>query len=78
MGALDRGALPVAGALLCDVVFNWGRIVSMTAPLITCQIAWKFGLEAAISLAIAGFGLGAIVWFAITETLPNRGGRAPR
>jgi MFS family permease len=53
-------------------IFNWGRIVSMTAPLITGQIAGRFGLEAAISLAALGFGLGAVVWFALPETLPSR------
>ena len=53
-------------------IFNWGRIVSMTAPLVTGQIAGIFGLEAAISLAIVRFGLGAVVWFALPETLPSR------
>jgi dipeptide/tripeptide permease len=50
-------------------IFNWGRIVSMTAPLVTGEIAASFGLEAAMSLAIVGFGLGALVWFALPETV---------
>jgi MFS family permease len=55
-------------------IFNWGRIVSMTAPLVTGEIAANFGLEAAMSLAVVGFGLGAIVWFALPETVgPRRG-----
>ncbi len=49
-------------------IFNWGRIVSMTAPLVTGQIAATMGLEAAMSLAIIGFGLGAAVWFLLPET----------
>jgi hypothetical protein len=49
-------------------IFNWGRIVSMTAPLVTGQIAAAFGLEAAMSLAIVGFGLAAAVWFMLPET----------
>jgi MFS family permease len=53
-------------------IFNWGRIVSMTAPLVTGQIAASFGLEAAMLLAVAGFGLGAIVWFALPETISRR------
>ena len=53
-------------------IFNWGRIVSMTAPLITGQIAGSFGLQAAMLLAVAGFGLGAVVWFALPETLQRR------
>ena len=53
-------------------IFNWGRIVSMTAPLVTGEIAASFGLEAAMSLAVVGFGLGAIVWFALPETVGPR------
>lgn len=53
-------------------IFNWGRIVSMTAPLITGEIAASFGLEAAMSLAVAGFGLGAVVWFLLPETVARR------
>ena len=53
-------------------IFNWGRIVSMTAPLITGEIAASFGLEAAMSLAVAGFGLGAVVWFLLPETVAPR------
>lgn len=54
-------------------IFNWGRIVSMTAPLVTGQIAATFGLAAAMSLAVVGFGLAAAVWFALPETVPARG-----
>jgi MFS family permease len=50
-------------------IFNWGRIVSMTAPLITGQIAASFALAAAMSLAVAGFGLAALVWFLLPETV---------
>ena len=53
-------------------IFNWGRIVSMTAPLVTGQIAASFGLESAMLLGAAGFGLGALVWFALPETVPKR------
>lgn len=53
-------------------IFNWGRIVSMTAPLLTGQLAVRFGLEAAMSLAVAGFGLAALVWFALPETVPHQ------
>jgi hypothetical protein len=54
-------------------IFNWGRIVSMTAPLLTGEIAASFGLEAAMLLGVAGFGLAAIVWFTLPETVPTRG-----
>lgn len=53
-------------------IFNWGRIISMTAPLLTGQIAASYGLEAAMALAIAGFGLAALVWFALPETVSRR------
>jgi MFS family permease len=53
-------------------IFNWGRIISMTAPLITGQIAASFGLEVAMSLAVAGFGLAAVIWFALPETVSHR------
>jgi MFS family permease len=49
-------------------IFNWGRIVSMTAPLITGAIAAQLGLGAAMSLSILGFAGAALVWFAIPET----------
>ena len=58
-------------------IFNWGRIVSMTAPLVTGEIAASFGLRTAMSLAVVGFGLGAVVWFMLPETrTPRAGGRA--
>jgi len=53
-------------------IFNWGRIVSMTAPLVTGQIAASFGLRAAMMLAVVGFGLAALVWFALPETVQRK------
>ncbi|MGX7953301.1 MFS transporter [Tsuneonella sp. HG249] len=53
-------------------IFNWGRIISMTAPLLTGEIAANFGLKTAMSLGIVGFGLGALVWFALPETVSRR------
>jgi MFS family permease len=49
-------------------IFNWGRIVSMTAPIVTGQIASSFGLQVAMTLSIVGFAGGAIVWFLLPET----------
>lgn len=54
-------------------IFNWGRIVSMTAPLLTGQIAAAFGLEAAMLLAAPGFGLAAVIWFLLPETVAREG-----
>ena len=53
-------------------IFNWGRIVSMTAPLVTGQMAASFGLQSAMLLGAVGFGLGAVVWFALPETVERR------
>ena len=50
-------------------IFNWGRIISMTAPLITGVIAERFGLPSAMLLSAAGFALGGVVWMLIPETL---------
>lgn len=44
-------------------IFSWGRIVSMTAPLVAGQIA-------------ASFGLAAAVWFALPETVQRKGREA--
>ena len=60
---------PARGRSSAMAIFNWGRIVSMTAPLITGQIAAKLGLEVAMSLAVAGFGLAALIWFLLPETV---------
>jgi MFS family permease len=50
-------------------IFNWGRIVSMTAPLVTGRIAADYGLESAMLLAVVGFGAGGLVWAALPETV---------
>jgi MFS family permease len=55
-------------------IFNWGRIISMTAPLVTGQIAASYGLATSMLLSVIGFGAGAIVWFALPETVDT----APR
>jgi len=56
-------------------IFHWGRIISMTAPLITGAIAEAFGLPAAMFLSAAGLFIGGVVWLMIPETLERR--RAP-
>jgi len=50
-------------------IFNWGRIVSMTAPLITAPLAESFGLAAVMSLASISFVLAAMIWFSLPETM---------
>ena len=48
-------------------IFNWGRIISMTSPLITGIIADRFGLASAMLLSAVGFGLGGVVWLLLPE-----------
>lgn len=50
-------------------IFNWGRIVSFAAPLITGQMAEAFGLEATMSLASITFSIAALIWLRLPETL---------
>ena len=49
-------------------IFNWGRIVSMTAPLITAPLAEAFGLAPVMCLASASFVAAAIIWLSLPET----------
>ncbi len=58
-------------------IFNWGRIISMTAPLITGAIADRFGLPTAMLLSAGGFVLGGLVWLMLPETVGRRATPAP-
>ncbi len=50
-------------------IFNWGRIISFFAPLITAEVAGRFGLNVAMLLASISFGLAAVIWLMQRETL---------
>ena len=50
-------------------IFNWGRIVSMTAPLITGPLAGHFGLAPVMCLASVSFVAAAMIWLSLPETL---------
>jgi MFS family permease len=56
-------------------IFNWGRIISMTAPIVTGLIAETFGLQYAMLLSAIGFGLGAVVWLSLPETIKRQENR---
>lgn len=53
-------------------IFNWGRIFSFFAPLITGQIAERFGLAATMTLASVVFSIAAIIWLSLPETLNRK------
>ena len=50
-------------------IFNWGRIISMAAPLITAPLAENFGRAPVMSLASVSFLAAAIIWFSLPETV---------
>lgn len=56
-------------------IFNWGRIISFFAPLVTGRIAELYGLTAAMALAAVAFTLAALIWFRQPETLAPKIGR---
>jgi MFS family permease len=52
-------------------IYNWGRGLSMTAPLITAPLAETFGLAPVMALASLCFLAAAVIWFRLPETVPS-------
>ena len=50
-------------------IFNWGRVISMTAPLITAPLANEFGRAPVMSLASISFLAAAFIWLRLPETV---------
>ncbi|MDX2288183.1 MAG: MFS transporter, partial [Hyphomicrobiaceae bacterium] len=50
-------------------IFNWGRVISMMAPLITAPMAEAFGLAPVMCLASVAFTAAALIWLRLPETL---------
>ena len=50
-------------------IFNWGRVISFFAPLVTAGIAGSLGLAAAMLSASVSFTLAACIWLLQRETL---------
>ena len=50
-------------------IFNWGRVVSFVAPLITGVVAERFGLAYTMTLASVVFTGAAVIWLRLPETL---------
>ena len=50
-------------------MFQWGRFISLLAPVATGGFAAHFGLPAAMALAVIAFMLAALLWSRLPETL---------
>jgi MFS family permease len=50
-------------------IFNWGRMFSFFAPLLTGQIAEHFGLAVTMTIASVVFSAAALIWLSLPETL---------
>ncbi len=50
-------------------IFNWGRIISFFAPIITAAVAESHGLRSAMMLAAFALGGASIIWWLLPETV---------
>ena len=53
-------------------IFNWGRIISFMAPLVTAAIAERYGLTASMTLGSVVFIIAGIIWLQQPETLVRK------
>jgi len=53
-------------------IFNWGRLVSFFAPLITGAMAARVGLRASMLVSSGVFTVAAFIWLRLPETLVRR------
>jgi len=54
-------------------IFNWGRIISITAPPLTAALVPVWGMAPVMLLGCAAFLLAAVIWVMQPETLVRRG-----
>jgi MFS family permease len=54
-------------------IFNWGRVVSMLAPLVTGELTKIYPLPNIMAAASLAFVAAAFIWFRMPETVVRRG-----
>jgi MFS family permease len=54
-------------------IFNWGRIISMTAPIITAAMVPVVGMATVMLSGCLAFLCAAIIWLRLPETVKPRG-----
>jgi MFS family permease len=54
-------------------IFNWGRVISMTAPIITATLVPVWGMAPVMLLASVAFVGAALIWLRLPETLAGKG-----
>ena len=54
-------------------IFNWGRVISITAPPLTAALVPVWGMAPVMLLGCAAFLLAAVIWVSQPETLVRRG-----
>lgn len=69
LGPLIAELYPPHLRLAAMSIFQWGRLLSLTAPLATGALASLVSLEVAVSCAMGAFLLGAGIWRSLPETL---------
>ncbi len=53
-------------------IFNWGRLISFFAPLITGELAGVFGLRLSMLTASLAFAAAGAIWLTLPETLRRK------
>jgi MFS family permease len=53
-------------------IFNWGRVISMLAPLVTGKLAEIYPLPIIMSAASVAFVTAALIWFRLPETMDKK------
>jgi MFS family permease len=53
-------------------IFNWGRVISIFAPVITGALVPVWGMAPVMMLGCGAFLMAAVIWWSLPETLGSR------